>query len=132
LAGAGEPADVEDTTVALIQFEGGCTMVLRDMASANLPEGWSLRLAGVKGGASLQPLRFYGETPAGLPTDTTPHVPPNPQGAHVLAYRHFLSCVREGRETLSPGERSVVLMRIIDAVYASAAEGGRQIILEEV
>jgi predicted dehydrogenase len=43
---------------------------------------------------------------------------------HVLAYRHFFQCIREGRETESPPEQSVLVMRILDAIYASAASGG--------
>ena len=91
------PANVEDTVVAFIQLAGGCTLVLRDMASANLPEGWSVRLAGTRGGASLLPLRFYGETPDGLPAETVPRVPPNPKGAHVQAYRHHRCDLRLSR-----------------------------------
>lgn len=131
LAGAEAPVNVEDTLVAFVQFEGGATLVLRDMASSNMAPGLSVRFFGTGGGASLPGLTLYGETPAGLPTDVTPQVPANPTGAHVLAYRHFLGCIREGRETLSPGERSTALMRIVDAVYASAADGGRQVVLSE-
>jgi len=131
LADMSTQSDIEDTLIAFIQFEGGCTLVLRDMSNANIAADWSLRLAGTKGGASLLPLRFFGETSDGLPTETIPEVPANPEGSHVPIYRHLLSCIRDGCETQSPGERGVVLMRIVDAIYASATRGGRQIVLDQ-
>jgi len=44
------------------------------------------------------------------------------------AAREF--CVREGKQSLAPGEQGVVLMKIIDALYQSAATG-REVRLEE-
>jgi predicted dehydrogenase len=49
----------------------------------------------------------------------------------VQAFRHFFQCICEGRETASPPERSVATMRILDAIYESAAAGGRQIRLDQ-
>jgi hypothetical protein len=45
----------------------------------------------------------------------------------LLAYRHFFGCIRESRETESPPERCITTMRILDALYASAADGGREV-----
>ncbi|MBN1581802.1 MAG: Gfo/Idh/MocA family oxidoreductase [Anaerolineae bacterium] len=50
-----------------------------------------------------------------------------PKGMHVLAYRHFFECIRERRETQRPPERSVVVMRILDAIYRSAASGSQRV-----
>jgi predicted dehydrogenase len=121
------PADVEDTLIALIQFETGCTCLLRDASAANIPDEWQVRLYGTQAGASLDPLQLYGEAADGLLTDTRPVIPADPKGAHVLAYRHFFDCIRKGIETESPPERSVTTMRILDAIYRSAKEGGRQV-----
>jgi predicted dehydrogenase len=121
------PADVEDTLIALIQFDTGCTCLLRDASAANMPDEWRVRLYGTRAGASLDPLMLYGEAADGLVTDTRPTIPADPKGAHVGAYRHFFACIREDRETESPPERSVTTMRILDALYASAADGGREV-----
>jgi predicted dehydrogenase len=125
------PADVEDTLVALIQFDTGCTCLLRDACAANMPDEWQVRLYGTEAGASLAPLTVYGEAHDGLLTDTRPLVPAGPQGMHVLAYQHFFACIRQGRATESPPERGVVTMRILDAIYRSAAEDGRQVWLRD-
>jgi predicted dehydrogenase len=72
-------------------------------------------------------LRLYGETVDGVVVDQTPHVPPDPEGRHVQAFEHFFACIRKGIQTESPPERSVITMRILDAIYASAEESGTQI-----
>jgi hypothetical protein len=39
-----------------------------------------------------------------------------------------MECIREGRAaTDSPGERAVLLMEIIDAIYASDEQNGKQV-----
>ncbi len=118
--------DVEDTVVAFIQFESGCTLMLENAWAANAAGGGGMWIYGTKGGASLNPLTIYSETDEGIITDTQPVFQPGPQ-THVEALRHFVDCIREDRETESPGERSIVTMRIIDAIYASAANGGREV-----
>ena len=120
-------ADTEDTLTALIQFDGGCTCLLRDAAAANMPEEWRVAVFGDRSGATLSPLMLYGEADDGLLTDTRPTIPPDPKGAHVLAYRHLFDCIRSGQETLSPPERSILTMRILDGIYLSAFQGGRQV-----
>jgi predicted dehydrogenase len=130
MARADGQADVEDTVLAFIQFENGCTMILRDMQSANMPDKMTLRFFGTRAGASMRPLVIYGETPEGIQADTKLELPSEPAGAHVLAYRHFFECIRRGKPTLSPGPRAVSVMRIVDAIYRSASEGGRQVALD--
>jgi predicted dehydrogenase len=121
--------DVEDTVVAFVQFDTGCTLVLENAWAANISGGGGLWIYGTKAGASLNPLTLYGETDTGVLTDMQPVFSQGPQ-THVEALAHFVECVREGVETQSPGERSVVTMRILDAIYRSASEGGREVRLE--
>jgi predicted dehydrogenase len=92
-----------------------------------MPDEWQVRLYGTEAGASLDALTLYGEGADRLVTNTRPLAPPEPKGMHVRAYEHFFQCIREGVETQSPPERSVMVMRILDAMYRSAADSGRQI-----
>ena len=120
-------ADVEDLLIALIQLEGGCTFLLRDAAIAHMPEEWQARFYGTRAGATLQPIMIYQDAADGLAQDIRLAVPANPKGAHVAAYRHFFQCIREERKTISPPERSIITMHILDAIYQSAALGGREV-----
>lgn len=120
-------ADVEDTLMVLIQFDSGCTVWLRDARIAHQPDQMSLRVLGTQAGATLWPLAMHSTTPNEVHTDTALTMPPAPKGAHTQAYEHFFRCIRENTPTWSPPERAVVVMRIIDALYRSAEQGGRQV-----
>lgn len=118
--------DVEDTVVAFVQFEDGCTLVLENAWASNISGGGGTWFYGTKAGASLHPFAIYSENRDGVLMDTTPVVPSGPS-THLEAFQHFLSCIRDGRDTDSNGERSIVTMRILDAIYRSASEGGREV-----
>jgi predicted dehydrogenase len=48
---------------------------------------------------------------------------------NVSEFGHFIDCVLNDREpVISPPEQAVEMMRLIDGAYASAAQGGRQIV----
>jgi predicted dehydrogenase len=58
--------------------------------------------------------------------------PPREKQTHEQAFRHFLQCIREGRrQTDSPGERAVKVMQIVEAIYRSAGQGGKQVLCGE-
>ena len=139
--------DVEDTAVYMLQFA-----VKPHAANAppavGLPDGTPLAalvestktghqaggrgtwIYGDRGGASLSPLTLYARSADGALTDTIVQ-PPRERQTHEQAFRHFLQCIREGRaQTDSPGERAVLVMRIIDAIYRSAEQGGKQMLIE--
>jgi predicted dehydrogenase len=57
----------------------------------------------------------------GIPVDIAPRYSLDDEYAQEV--RHFVDCIREGTETLAPGEQGARLMHIIDALYESAASG---------
>lgn len=102
-------SEVEDTLMAFIQFDTGCTFLLRDAYAANLPEEWTCNLWGTRAGAvlhpmytrpDLPPLTLYGQDEDGLLTDTRPIIPPGPAGLGsemVQIYQHFFQERSNGR-----------------------------------
>jgi predicted dehydrogenase len=122
--------ETEDLAAAFVQFDDGCVLLFESSYRANTPAGAPLWLYGTRAGASWPPLTVYGEAPDGTVTDTSPVFPPAPR-THEPAFRHLLTCINEERETESSGERAVVLLRIVDAIYESVAAGGREVRLDE-
>lgn len=119
--------DVEDTAVYLAQFADGCTALVECSKTAHQADSGGLWVYGDRAGASLPPLTFYGKSADGELTTTTVRAPREKQ-THEQAFRHFLQCIREDRrQTDSPGERAVVVMRIIEAMYRSAEQEGKQV-----
>jgi predicted dehydrogenase len=125
-----EAEDVEDGVAYLLQFKNGCTALVEASKTAHQEDFGGTWIYGDKGGARLRPLTVYTRSEHGALATTTFRETKEPQ-THVQAFRHFLQCLRENRkQTDSPGERALVVMRIIDALYASAEQGGRQIRFE--
>jgi predicted dehydrogenase len=121
--------DVEDTAVYMLQFADGCSVLVESTKTAHQADTRGAWVYGERAGASMSPLTFYTRSPDGALTNTAVQ-PPREKQTHEQAFRHFLECIREGRtQTDSPGERAVVVMRIIDAMYQSAASGGREVLL---
>ncbi len=116
--------EVEELATALIRFANGATLslevswVLNTAANAT-----STEIYGTRAGAKLDPLTlFYDEN--GRMVNKMPQVPEYPYPRmHALAIRHFLDCLAEGREPITPASYGVRIMTILDAIYASAESG---------
>lgn len=121
-------SDCEDLAAVMVQFEGGCTAVLDNARASNMRPSSGTQLFGTQAGASFDPLVIYGEDQAGQVVDTHPALDTTPE-SHAPMFLHFCACIRAGVETQSPVSRAVTLMRIVDAIYASEAAGGTQVML---
>jgi len=120
--------EVEDAAFALIRFEGGKSIELATSWSINQPphqQGTSCRLFGdhamidvytPHGATIYRQFNEKGEAKA------TPLKPPKMQG-HGALIRHFRQCILgEASPSVGPAE-GVTLMRLVDAIYKSAATG---------
>jgi predicted dehydrogenase len=116
-------SDVEDTVFALLELADGATVSFRETLSPTQPMELTYQVFGDKAGASLHPLAVHGLDADGVPRST-----PCPQAArdrhrHTAAYRHFFACLAEGRAPDSTPARAIEVLRVIEAIYASAAAG---------
>jgi predicted dehydrogenase len=117
--------NVDDATFAQIRFEDGATIMLEATWVLNLPGGGYVQIAGTKAGAKLNPLTIYTEED-GKEVDKTPEV------ATVNSFdeetKHFVDCIRDGREPIASARQGVTLMRMLDAIYQSS-EKKREVLL---
>lgn len=115
--------DVDDLAAALIKFDNGTTLALEASWASNIKgEEIYTELLGTQAGvrrSSSDGVAIFGEDAGGL-TDARPAhftVPcENPQA-------HFVRSILTGKEPIATGEQGLEVMRILDAIYASA--GGR-------
>ncbi len=121
--------DVEDFAVALIKFENGATLELEASWAANIKqkELMQTRLLGTKGGL-LQSNKeegyefdaeFYLEK-NGCQYDMKLH-PPVPAAKGAM-YSYIESIINDTPHP-APGEEGLIVMELLDAIYASAASG---------
>lgn len=113
---------VEDFAVGFVRFANGACLTLECSWAANL-EGSPINsvLLGTKGGAQVEPLKFYTEWGEML-ADVIPVSLPSTDMYHE-EIRQFVECVRKDLPVPSTGEQAVVTTSILDATYASARRG---------
>jgi len=119
-SGAGE-FSVEDLGVALVRFADGRAVGVEVSWATHTEDMFGLRFFGTKGGAQLFPRLVLYETQEGANIDLTPHV--SKVDGYAGETKHFVSCVLQGRQPISPGSQAVVVMDMLDAIYKSAKTG---------
>lgn len=121
--------DVEDLATALIRLDNGVTLNLEaswaggtdkreDMLTAVYGSAGAVIQRNVGEGYDFEALALRDE--AGTLTEIRPRLYPRDCPS---AIDHFLQCVLEDRAPDARAEHGVELMRILDAVYLSAAQG---------
>ncbi len=116
--------DVEDFASALFRFDG-LTINMETCWAANVevPEPMSVTIFGDKMGARMvpgRPPRLFGEQ-EGIITDFAPNTK---DGDHFQAEGdHFIDCILNKKTPLATAEQGVMLMKLLDATYKSAAAG---------
>jgi len=128
--------DVEDLAAAFLRLKNGASISLEISWASNssASDDYFVHLRGDQRGAELtvhnyareDTLRLYGDLD-GQPVEFRPALPPTISG-HEGAVREFLAAIREGREPSSPATQGLVISRLLDAIYRSAATG-REIVL---
>jgi len=115
------PFTVEDLASGLIRFEGGQAISLEASWAAHTGDTFLARVLGTKGGAQIHPDFQLYEQIGDTRLDVTP-TPPNVDG-YKGEVDHFVDCILNSREPISPGSQSVVVVAMLDAIYKSAATG---------
>ena len=112
--------DVDDGTFAQIRFENGATIILETTWALNLPGDNYIKVAGTKAGATLNPFTLYTEED-GKEVDK-PLNAPRINGFDEEV-KHFIGCIIDGKEPISSAEQGIMLMQMLDGIYASAENG---------
>lgn len=118
--------DVEDLASAMIRFDSGAVLSVETSFSLNTKsDSGTVELFGTKAGAKLSPeLEIYTQdrgylTNVGFYDSTALDF----DGLFQNEINHFVDCIINGTPCKAPAEDGVQLMRILDAIYESAATG---------
>jgi predicted dehydrogenase len=124
--------DVEDLAMAIIKLDNGSTLTLDvtwavHMDTDNQP---FVHLMGTEGGASLKGDKGKWLTEKfDQPLERELITPANDEGGRIRLSRHFLECIREGKEPISSARSGLINNLIIDAIYESS-KTGREILIK--
>jgi predicted dehydrogenase len=118
--------DVEDLATALIKMEDGSTLTLEvswavHMDTDNTP---FIHLMGSEGGASYRGAQGKLLTEKfNRPIETELRKPENDEGERIRLSRHFLECIREGKQPISSALTGFTNNLVLDAIYESSRTG---------
>jgi len=120
---------VEDLAVAMIRFDNGAVINVETSFNLNIKgDTGTIELFGTNAGIKIgDGLEIYTECKGNL-INVTPAFSTalDFTGIFRSEVAHFIDCIRNGTECISPAEDGVVLMQILEAVYKSA-ELGREV-----
>lgn len=124
--------DVEDLATALIKMEDGSTLSLEvswavNMDTSNEP---FIHLMGSEGGASLDGNKAKILTEQfDRAIDIELKEPQHSEEDRVRLSRHFVECIREGKEPITSAMSGLTNNLILDAIYESSRTG-REVVLD--
>lgn len=124
--------DVEDLASAHLRFANGAAVMLETSWAAETADRDWVEVLGTKGGVRVSQgkVQVFAEQ-FGRPVDLFPVIPQtHPEQMRTDLVQHFVHCCRTGEEPVASARTGLLLNRIFDAVYASAAAGGRQVLLQ--
>ena len=136
-AGKMDQAD-DDTCVATVNFDNGAMFLFKALRAAPAKDMYEMKVYGDKMSFSYDVLKCYKQKSNDCmkfythdPVMGMQEIVPDFQcgKSHADMYRHFFACIRENRQSISNGERGLVVMRILDAMEQSIRQNGRQIFL---
>jgi predicted dehydrogenase len=124
--------DVEDAAFGFIRFENGAVVHLETSWAANLPDdiptgqdfGRELNnstVYGTKGTIRLKPLSFFEDQNGAL--TTVPIEPADLADSFELQLRNFIDAIAGRAEPINSADQAVLLMEMLDAIYASSRLG---------
>ena len=117
--------NVEDLAVGMIRFANGATLSIEASFAAHIEkDNWNFALMGTHGGATWGPPRIYHDEHNHM-VNSEPHwLPKERRGdAFRLKMRNFVDHVLHDEESLAPGEHGLMVQKMLDAIYQSAADG---------
>jgi predicted dehydrogenase len=119
--------DVEDLAIGFIRFANGASLQLEFSWASNIEtENTFVELRGTKAGATLNakdhPLKIFSENKAGT-YDLVPKLHKFERSGHGMMLHHFVDVLQKRAKPIIKPETGVHMIKILDAVYRSAAQG---------
>jgi predicted dehydrogenase len=118
---------VEDLANALIRFENGASLMIDVSYSLHAKEDeMSVKLYGEKGGYEIDPAIVMVTEKYNTILNTIPQIDNKGfqfETAFQNEINHFIDCVKRGEQPISPVEDGVEMIKLLSAIYESAATG---------
>jgi predicted dehydrogenase len=112
---------VEDLAIGHIRFANGAIMQVEASFAAHAKDAWNFQMMGEKGGVEFDPLTIRTDE-NGYMIDKTPAFVGD-EDCFTRKMRAFVDTALHGTPSESSGEAGLMIQKMIDGIYASAAKG---------
>jgi predicted dehydrogenase len=112
---------VEDLAVGQIRFEDDSVMQVEASFAAHVKDSWNFTFMGEKGGADFENLSIHTDEHGYMVDKTPAYLPDYDYFARKM--RAFVDTALYNAPTVSSAEEGLIIQKMIDAIYASAARG---------
>lgn len=114
--------DVEDLAVGMVRFATGTMLTVEVSFVTHIERDiWNIQVLGEKGGATWEPVQVFADHNGYMMNMTPSFVPIYDVWDYKM--KHFVEVCRDGRANEAPGEHGLMIQKILDGVYSSAAAG---------
>ncbi len=123
---------VEDLAIGQIRFEDGSIMQIESSFAAHIEKNvFSFTVIGDKAGGTWDPPRIYTDR-AGTMVDVAPNFLPDCdfQSMFKVKLQNWVDACLKGTELTAPGEAGLMVQKILDGIYRSAAVGGKEVAID--
>ena len=123
---------VEDLAIGHIRFDNGAIMEIESSFAAHIEKDiWSFTAMGTKGGCSWNPLQISTDKNGAMVTIRPDYVSPNWDVDWTYLFRrklqNFVDGILKGTPLRAPGEAGLAVQKILDGIYRSAEQGGKEV-----
>ena len=118
---------VEDLAVGRIRFADGAVLHIEAAFAVHAKNEWNFELMGDAGGASWKPLEIYRDEHGHMVNKKPGWLPK--QSMFTRKMNNFVEHCLYDQPTLAPGEDGLVVQRMLDALYQSAENSGKEVVI---
>ncbi len=120
---------VEDLCVGQVRFDTGALMLIESAFCSHIEEDTAYwELLGTKGGFNSQTGTLYHDQAGTMLNSTAGYLPPHPWPTDFVSkLRDFFDAIRKGTPLHASGEEGLAVQKIIDGLYRSAADKGKEV-----
>jgi predicted dehydrogenase len=113
---------VEDLAVGMIRFDTGTMLTVETSFVSHVEKDvWNIQVFGEKGGAMWDSSQIFADHGGYMMNMTPAWIPKTDVWEYKM--KHFVEVCRDGRHNEAPGEHGLMIQKMLDGIYASAALG---------
>ena len=121
---------VEDQAIGHVTFDNGAIMHIEAMFAGHIEKDvWNFQLNGTKGGCTWDPAMVFEDRAGSMINSTPAFLPPTGDFPNMFRakLRTWVDAAVNGGPNVAAGEDGLNVQKILDGIYRSAANGGKEV-----